>query len=262
MLIFADEMGLKITFLGTGTSQGIPVIASDHPVCLSGDKRDKRLRVSIMIEWDNFCYIIDCGPDFRYQMLRANVHKIDGILFTHEHADHTAGLDDIRPFSFKMGKVPLYANEDVFRSLQQRFEYIFKTENRYPGAPSIEKHLITNSPFNLNDKTVIPVHYLHGKLPVFGYKIDQFAYITDIKFISEKEKEKLKNLEVLVISVVKKGSHHSHMSYEEVMELIKELHPKKSYITHLSHTLGFHKDLEKELPKNVFPAYDGLIINL
>ncbi len=255
-------MSLKITFLGTGTSQGIPVIASNHPICLSTDKRDKRLRVSILIEWDNYTYVVDCGPDFRYQMLRANVQKIDGILFTHEHADHTAGLDDIRPFSFKMGEVPLYAREDVFQSLRQRFEYIFKTENKYPGAPSVSENIVANQPFTLKNKTVIPVDYMHGKLAIFGYKIDQFAYITDIKYITEKEKQKLQNLEVLVISVVKKGQHHSHMSYEEVMELIAELQPKKAYITHLSASLGFHKDLERELPENVFPAYDGLVIEI
>ncbi len=255
-------MGLKITFLGTGTSQGIPVIASNHPVCLSKDKRDKRLRVSILIEWDNYTYVIDCGPDFRYQMLRANVQNINGILFTHHHADHTAGLDDIRPFSFKMGEVPLYARESVFENLRQRFDYIFKTEHKYPGAPNISENPVVNTPFYLGDKKVIPIDFMHGNIPVFGYRIDQFAYITDIKSISQEEKEKLKGLDVLVISVVKKGLHHSHMGYEEVMELIQELNPKKAYITHLSATLGFHKDLERELPKNVFPAYDGLVINL
>ncbi len=255
-------MSLKITFLGTGTSQGIPVIGSNHPVCFSEDKRDKRLRVSILIEWDDYTYVIDCGPDFRYQMLRANVQKIDGILFTHIHSDHTAGLDDIRPFSFKMGEVPLYARASVFENLRQRFEYIFKTENKYPGAPSVSENIVINQPFTLKNKIVIPIDYTHGNLPVFGYRIDQFAYITDIKFISEKEKEKLQNLEVLVISVVKKGEHHSHMSYQEVIELVEELQPKKTYITHLSCTLGFHKDLEKELPKNVYPAYDGLVIHV
>lgn len=255
-------MSLKITFLGTGTSQGIPVIAANHPVCFSKDKRDKRLRVSILIEWDTYCYVMDCGPDFRYQMLRAKVDKINGIIFTHKHADHTAGLDDIRPFSFKMGEVPLYATQNVFENLQKRFEYIFETTNKYPGAPSITQNILTNTPFYLHTKKIIPVEYLHGKITVFGYRIDDFAYITDIKSISDIEKEKLKNLHTLVISVVKYGEHHSHMSYEEVMLFIEELQPQKTYITHLSCTLGFHTELEEKLPKNVFPAYDGLVITV
>lgn len=255
-------MSLKITFLGTGTSQGIPVIANNHEVCFSKDKKDKRLRVSILIEWDDYCYVVDCGPDFRYQMLRADVTKINGIIFTHKHADHTAGLDDIRSFSFQMGAVPLYAQKQVFDNLKQRFDYIFNEEEKYPGAPSVIQNVIENKPFKLKNKKVIPIEYTHGDLTVFGYRIDDFAYVTDIKSITEVEKQKLKNLHTLVISVVRYKEHHSHMSYDEVLHLIDELQPQKAYLTHLSCALGFHAEFEKKLPQNVFPAYDGLEIIL
>lgn len=253
-------MRLKVTFLGTGTSQGIPVIANDHEVCFSEDQRDKRLRVSILIEWNDYCYVVDCGPDFRYQMLRANVKSINGILFTHKHADHTAGLDDIRPFSFQMGAVPLYGTQELFDNLKKRFDYIFDEKEKYPGAPSVIQNTIENKPFKLHNKKVIPVEYKHGDLTVFGYRIDNFAYITDIKSISEAEKQKLKGLHTLVISVIRYKEHHSHMSYSEVLNLIEELQPKRVYLTHLSCALGFHAELDKNLPNNVSPAYDGLEI--
>jgi phosphoribosyl 1,2-cyclic phosphate phosphodiesterase len=253
---------LKITFLGTGTSQGIPVIGSKHPVCLSSDKRDKRLRVSILIEWDDFAYVVDCGPDFRYQMLRANVSKIDGVLITHEHADHIAGLDDLRPFCFQMGAVPIYAQKRVLDNLAYRFEYIFNDENKYPGAPRVEMKFIQNEAFILNNLKVTPIEVFHGNLNIFGYRFNDVAYLTDVKTIAETEKVKLQNLDILIINAIRYQPHHSHLNLVEALELINELKPKKTYLTHISHHLGFHTEVQKTLPKNVFLAYDELVIEI
>lgn len=253
---------LKITFLGTGTSQGIPIIGSNHPVCLSNNPKDKRLRVSVLVEWSDQTFVIDCGPDFRQQMLTNNVSKIDGIIFTHEHADHTAGLDDIRPFFFRQGDIPIYADNRVVDALKIRFNYIFETENKYPGVPNLKVNVIENKAFELPDMTVIPVEGLHYKLPVFGYRFQNFAYLTDFKTVSETEKEKLKNLDVLAVNALRIEPHRSHFNLEEALQLIAELQPKKAYLTHISHLLGFHHEVEKTLPENVFLAYDGLTLNL
>jgi len=253
---------LKITFLGTGTSQGIPIIGSNHPVCLSEDLKDKRLRSSIMIEWATYRYIIDCGPDFRQQLLRENVDSISGIIFTHEHADHTSGLDEIRPFTYAMGDVPLYVPERITDNLQQRFYYIFTKVNRYPGAPSASIQEVYNSPFPLADKEVVPVLFMHGKVPVFGYRIDDFAYLTDVKTIEEEEKKKLQGLNVLVLSALRLEPHPTHLNLDDALALIDELQPKKAYLTHISHRLGFHAEVEQQLPENVFLAYDGLKIEI
>lgn len=253
---------MKITFLGTGTSQGIPVIGSLHPVCLSTDKRDKRLRVSILIEWEDYTYVIDCGPDFRYQMLRANVQKINGVLFTHEHSDHVAGLDDIRPFSFQLGAVPIYAQQRVLENLKQRFDYIFNDVNKYPGAPSVEQHIVDTTNFMLQNLTVSPIKVMHGKLEILGYKFNNIAYLTDVKTIDTEEKKKLKNLDILIINAIRFKAHHSHLNLEEALELINELKPKKTYLTHISHHLGFHAEVEKSLPENVFIAYDELVLEI
>lgn len=253
---------MKITFLGTGTSQGIPVISSSHPVCLSTDKRDKRLRCSVLIEWDNFSYIIDCGPDFRYQMLRSNVQKLNGVLFTHEHSDHTAGLDDLRPFSFQLGAVPIFAQKRVLQNLSHRFDYIFNEENKYPGAPSVEQHEIGDHVFELQNLQVTPIKLLHGKLEILGYKFNNFAYLTDVKTISSEEKEKLKNLDILILSAIRFKAHHSHLNLDEALDLINELKPKKTYLTHISHHFGFHTEIEKVLPENVFVAYDELVLEI
>jgi phosphoribosyl 1,2-cyclic phosphate phosphodiesterase len=260
--IFIKNFNLKITFLGTGTSQGIPVIGSSHPVCLSTDAKDKRLRVSILIEWDTFAYVIDCGPDFRTQMLRAQVTKINGVLFTHEHADHTAGLDDLRPFSFQLGSVPIYAQKRVMENLAKRFDYIFIDENKYPGAPSVQQHIIENKAFLLQNLSVMPIEVSHGFLKIFGYRFQHVAYLTDVKFIDAEEKEKLKNLEVLIINAIRFKPHHSHLNLDEALALIKELQPKKTYLTHISHHLGFHEAVEKLLPENVFLAYDELVLEI
>lgn len=255
-------MKIKITFLGTGTSQGIPVISSTHPVCLSNDKRDKRLRVSILLEWDNFVYVVDCGPDFRYQMLRADVTKINGVLFTHEHADHTAGLDDLRPFSFKLGAVPIYAHKRVLKYLATRFDYILNDNNKYPGAPSVRQIEIKNKPFVISGLNVIPVEVQHGKLSIFGFRFNNIAYLTDVKMIAEEEKAKLKSLDILIINAIRIKPHRSHLNLEEALILIKELKPKKAYLTHISQYLGFHTEVEKTLPKNVFLAYDELVVEV
>lgn len=253
---------LKVTFLGTGTSQGIPVVASNNPVCFSKDKKDKRLRVSIAVEWDEARYIIDCGPDFRFQMLRENIYHIDGILFTHEHADHTAGMDDIRPFSFKMGAVPIYAHKDVIANLKTRFAYIFVEENKYPGAPSVQINEVSLTPFYLKNLLVTPIEAYHADTLVLGYRLNNFAYLTDIKTISIKEKEKLKGLKVLVINALRYKQHHSHLNIEEAIKLVNELKPEQTYFTHISVDMGFHEEVQSKLPKNIYLAFDGLKLTI
>ncbi len=254
---------LTITFLGTGTSQGIPVIGSTHPVCLSNDPKDKRLRVSVLLSWDSNNYIIDCGPDFRQQMLRENCSKIDGILLTHEHSDHTAGLDDIRPFFFRQGDIPFYAEANVYQALHRRFGYIFETENKYPGAPTIMQHVVDmDQEFYLGSKKVIPIRVFHGELPVLGFRIDDFAYLTDVKTIPEHMHNRLFNLDVLVISALRIEPHRTHLNLSEALEIVALLKPKKTYFTHISHKLGFHAEVEKTLPENVHLAYDTLTISL
>ncbi|MGB7784881.1 MAG: MBL fold metallo-hydrolase [Salinimicrobium sp.] len=253
---------MKVTFLGTGTSQGIPVIGSKHPVCLSSDPKDKRLRVSVLVEVDNYTIVIDCGPDFRQQMLSNNVEHLDAILFTHEHSDHTVGLDDIRPFFFKQGDIPVFAHERVMKSLRQRFDYIFASENKYPGAPSVQEHVIKNEAFKLKDLSVIPVNVMHNRVQVYGFRIRDFAYITDAKTIEPEEVEKLKGVEVLVVNALRKEPHHSHFNLEEALEFIEKVKPQRAYLTHISHLLGFHEEVQAELPENVFLAYDNLQITL
>ncbi|MFV0541126.1 MAG: MBL fold metallo-hydrolase [Aestuariibaculum sp.] len=253
---------MKITFLGTGTSQGIPIIGCEHPVCLSNNIRDKRLRASVLVEWDKYAYVIDCGPDFRQQMLQVACTKIDGILFTHEHADHVNGLDDIRPFNFMHGNLPIYAHKRVLKSLTKRFDYIFKKENKYPGAPSVIKSRIKNKAFKLNNIEVTPINVKHGELQVFGFRFNDFAYLTDCKKVKTKEIKKLKNIKVLVVNALRQEPHHSHFNLQEALNFINEVNPEVAYITHISHMLGFHNDVEKTLPKNVHLAYDGLELNI
>lgn len=253
---------MKVTFLGTGTSQGIPIIGSNHPVCLSINPKDKRLRVSVLLEWDDFTILIDCGPDFRQQLLRTNCTRIDAVLFTHEHSDHTAGIDDLRPFYFRQGNLPIYAHQRVLDALGKRFDYIFKTENKYPGVPTLDTHAIQNTPFFVHNKKVTPIEVLHHKLPVFGFRIGDFAYITDAKTVPEPELEKLKNLDVLVVNALREELHLSHFNLDEALAFINRIGPKKAYLTHISHYMGFHDEVQKKLPKSVFLAYDQLEISL
>ena len=254
---------MQVTFLGTGTSQGIPVIGSDHPVCKSSDPRDKRLRVSVLVEWDDFAYVIDCGPDFRQQMLREDVKRIDGVLLTHEHSDHTAGIDDIRPFYFREGDVPFYAHERVFNALHERFAYIFATENKYAGAPRIEEIEISKEKsFTINGLQVVPVEVLHAELPVLGFRMKDFTYLTDVKTISEEEIEKVKGTKVLAINALRYEEHVSHLNISEALALVEKIQPETTYFTHISHLMGFHAEVEPSLPDNVFLAYDGLKIKI
>ena len=253
---------MEIIFLGTGTSQGIPVIGSTHPVCLSTNSKDKRLRVSVMVKWEDYNILIDCGPDFRTQMLNHNIDHLDAILYTHEHNDHTAGLDDIRPYFFRQGDIPIYAHKRVLTSLKKRFEYIFQTENKYPGAPSVAVNEITNSNFTFKDLTITPIDTMHNRLQVFGFRIKEFAYLTDVKTIEKEEIEKLKGVKVLVINALRKESHHSHFNLEDALEFINKVNPERAYLTHISHLMGFHDEVQAELPENVFLAYDNLKITM
>lgn len=257
-----NAKALKITFLGTGTSQGIPVIGSDHPVCLSTNPKDKRLRVSVLIEWDNFTYVIDCGPDFRQQMLRANCSHLDGIVFTHEHADHTAGLDDIRPFYFRQGDIPFYAHKRVLEELTKRFNYIFTSENKYPGVPSVIANEIKNEPFTLGNIQVIPINGYHHKLQVFGFRFGDFAYLTDMKTVAKEEIDKLKGVKVLVVNALREREHVSHFNLEEALSFVEKVAPEKAYLTHISHYMGFHDDVQQNLPNDVYLAYDNLQIQI
>jgi phosphoribosyl 1,2-cyclic phosphate phosphodiesterase len=257
-----DKKTLNITFLGTGTSQGVPMIASKDPVCLSTDIKDKRLRSSLLISWDDKTYVIDCGPDFRQQMLRENVQLVHGVLFTHEHSDHTAGIDDLRPFCYKIGEMPIYLNQKTLDSLEQRFEYIFSKENRYPGAPSVQPIILEKKPFLLDTISAVPIAVKHGELPILGYRIQNIAYLTDVKTITTEEKEKLKDLDVLIVNALRIEAHPTHFNLQEALDFVEELRPKKAYFTHISHKLGFHDEVSKKLPNNVFLAFDGLKIQV
>lgn len=254
---------IKITFLGTGTSQGIPVIGSDHPVSLSNDQKDKRLRSSINIQYNDISINIDCGPDFRQQMLKLNCSKMDAILFTHEHADHTSGIDDVRPFYFKQGKIPIYLHKRVLVSLEERYSYIFNSKKRYPGAPEFEINLIDkNTKFKIKNIRITPIESLHLNLPVLGFRIKDFAYLTDVKTIDESELKKLKNLKILVLNALRFEPHPSHLNVDEAISIINKIKPKKTLFTHISHNMGFHEEVCKKLPSNISLAYDGLEILL
>ena len=252
----------KITFLGTGTSQGIPVIGSRHPVCLSTNAKDKRLRSSVLIETENLSFTIDCGPDFRQQMLKAQCERLDGILFTHEHSDHTSGIDDIRPYFFRQGEIAVYASKLVIDGLKKRFGYIFNSDNKYPGAPSVKvKQIDKDSSFQLGDLKIIPVEVMHNRLSVLGYRIRDFAYLTDVKTIAPEEMDKLYDLDVLILNCLRISPHPTHLNLEEALVIIDKLKPKKTYFTHISHYLGFHDEVDAKLPDNVFLAYDTLQVS-
>ena len=253
---------MKITFLGTGTSQGIPLIGCNCKVCTSVNPKDKRLRSSVMIEHKNTNIVIDTGPDFRQQMLREKVTKLDAVVFTHEHKDHTAGLDEVRAFNFINQMVmPVYATERVQEAIKESFSYIF-ADLDYPGLPKIKLHTICDDIFTVGDMQVQPINVLHYKLPVKAFRVGNFTYITDANFISEEEKEKIKGSEVVVINALRRNHHISHFTFEEAIELANELGAKKTYFTHISHQLGLHDEVSLELPGHIELAYDGMHIEV
>jgi len=253
---------MKITFLGTGTSQGVPIIACECEVCQSTDSRNKRLRASLLIEINGHNIVIDSGPDFRQQMLRANVKTLEAILFTHEHKDHIAGMDDIRAYNYVQQRpTDIYAEKRVQIALMQEFAYVF-AEEKYPGVPEVNMHTIENKEFTISGIKVTPIRVMHLKLPILGFRFGNFAYITDANHIPKEEKVKLMNLKVLVINGLRKQKHLSHFTLDEALELINEVKPEKAYITHISHQLGSHTDVEKELPEGVFLSYDGFSLEV
>ncbi len=253
---------MEITFLGTGTSQGVPMIGCPCNVCNSPDPHDKRLRSSVMIENNSSRIVIDIGPDFRQQMLREKVNSLDAVIFTHEHKDHIAGLDDVRAFNYIHKKpMDVYASERVQTALQREFFYIFSGLN-YPGIPRILMHTIHEQPFTAGGFRIIPVPVMHLDLPVLGFRIGGFSYITDANFIDDASKEIIKNSEVLVLNSLRKEKHVSHFNLAEAVKLVEELSPQKAFLTHISHQLGKHEDVNKELPSNIRCAYDGLKIQL
>ncbi|QJD94487.1 MBL fold metallo-hydrolase [Mucilaginibacter robiniae] len=253
---------MTITFLGTGTSQGVPVIACDCEVCTSTDRHDKRLRSSIMIEEQDTNIVIDTGPDFRYQMLREHVMHLDAVVFTHEHKDHIGGLDDIRAFNFRQQKaMDVYATPRVQEALKREYSYIF-SEYKYPGIPEINLHTIGLKPFDIGQLHFIPIEVLHYKLPVLGFRIRNFTYITDAKTISEQEKAKIKGSKILVVNALQKQAHISHFTLSEAIAFAQEMGAETTYFTHISHRLGKHAEISQELPPGIKLAYDGLKIEL
>lgn len=247
---------ITVTVLGSGTSKGVPEVGCHCSVCTSPFEKDKRLRASVMVRTHGLNIMIDVSPDFREQALKHEIEDIDVALITHEHFDHVGGIDDLRPFC-AMRPLPLYVRPDVDSHLRKRLDYCFR-DKPYPGVPHFDMKIIGNNPFYIDGLKIVPIEVLHGKLPIFGYRIGSFAYVTDAKTISDVEKEKLENLDVLVINALRDTEHFAHFTIDEALELIKEVKPKCAYLTHFSHEAGRHHDLERRLPKNVFAAYDGL----
>lgn len=249
---------MKIRFLGTGTSTGVPETGCLCNVCTSNDKRDNRLRASVLININNRRILIDCGPDFRLQVSNLEFAKLNGILLTHEHYDHVGGVDDLRPFC-RFGDVDIYAEDYVSEALMSRIPYCF-ADKKYPGVPNISLHSISLKPFWVDDILVTPIRLMHQQLPIFGYRIGNMAYLTDLKYIPEEEYSKLEGLDVLIINALRIREHLSHESLAEALVNIKRIAPKKAYLTHMSHHIGLHADVEKLLPNNVYLPYDGLEI--
>jgi len=251
-------LSVKLTFLGTGTSQGVPLIACPCEVCQSADPKDKRLRSSVLIEHAGSTFVIDTGPDFRQQMLRENVKDVDAVIFTHEHNDHIVGLDDVRAFNFINKKaMDIYASTRVQESIHRLFPYIF-SDTKYPGIPKIELHTIFDEPFKINQSIFTPINVMHYKMPVKAFRIENLTYITDANFIAEEEKAKIRGSEIIVVNALRKEEHISHFTFDQAIALMQELQPKKAYFTHISHQLGKHADIVKQLPDWIEPAYDGL----
>lgn len=251
---------MKITFLGTGTSTGNPEIGCRCEVCTSKDPRDWRLRASVLVETQGKKILIDCGPDFRWQMIRNHIDQLDAVLVTHEHYDHVGGLDDLRPFCRLKG-VDIYAAEEVATAIETRIPYAFR-EHKYPGVPNLELHRIGDRPFQAAGVWVTPVRIMHGRLPIFGYRIGNMAYLTDVKYIPEEEYAKLKGVELLVIDALRKKEHPSHESLTEALANIKRIGPKEAYLIHMSHKIGLHAVVDRELPQHVHYSYDGLVVEI
>ena len=253
---------MKITLLGTGTSQGVPVIACDCNVCLSKNQKDKRLRTSAMVEVNNEIFIIDTGPDFRQQMLTNNVKNISGVLYTHHHKDHVAGMDDIRAFNYKWRKdINIYCNNITQKALYNEFPYVFE-KVKYPGVPKVNINLFSNKEFYVNDIKITPIEAMHYKLTVFGFRINNFVYLTDVSEISDKEKQKLYNADLIVLDALRREKHISHFSLEEALSLLDDVKPKQAVLTHISHYMGLHDEVNKELPDNVKLGFDNQVFNL
>lgn len=257
-----DNDKIKVIFLGTGTSIGVPVIGCDCRVCKSADKRDKRFRTSIYLEYKGVSLVVDTGPDFRIQMLRENIENIDAVLFTHAHRDHIAGLDDIRAFNYVLNKrIDIYGAERVIESIRTEFPYIF-SESRYFGAPQLNVNIIESEPFMINNLEICPINLMHDKLPIFGYRFGDFVYITDGSAITEEEIEKCRGAKVLVINALRNSRHVSHFSLQEAIDVVNKIQPEKAYLTHMSHFIGLQSEMESNLPENIRPAYDGLRIEI
>src|ERR1035437_2437688 len=253
---------IRVTFLGTGTSIGVPVIACNCPVCKSSDPRDKRFRTSAIVDVDGQRIVIDCGPDFRFQMLKNQVEDIDAVIFTHEHRDHIAGIDDIRAFNYILNKViDIYASRPVIDSIRTEFPYIF-SENRYFGAPQLTINTLDGRPFMIGPTEIIPIEVQHNKLQIFGYRIGDFTYITDASYISPASIEKIKGSKVLVLNALRNSKHVAHFSLQEALAVIEQIKPERAYLTHISHFLGLQAEVEPRLPENVRLAYDNLTIDI
>lgn len=253
---------MKVVFLGTGTSQGIPVIGCNCQVCNSNNVKDKRLRSSVAVISHDTTIVIDTSIDFRQQMLNSNIKKLDAILYTHEHKDHTAGLDDVRSYNFLQKKsMDVYAEDRVFRALVNQFPYIF-AERKYPGIPQINTISIKDEEFFIQKMNVCPLRIWHYRLPILGYRINNFAYITDASSIPDEEKAKLKDIKCLVIGAIRKEKHYSHFNLDEALEEINQINPERAFITHIGHFMGLYNEVTKELPEKVELAYDGLEIDV
>lgn len=253
---------VRITFLGTGTSQGVPVIACNCRTCQSPHEKDKRLRTSLLIETDDQNIVIDAGPDFRQQMLRAGVKTLKSILLTHEHKDHIGGMDDVRAFNYISKKpIDIYSDERVQDAIKRTYPYVF-AENKYPGVPQMKLITIGDEPFYAGSVRIVPVRVYHYRLPVYGFRFGDFAYITDANYISADNRNKLIGVKYLVVNALRKEKHISHFNLREALQLIDEISPRKAFITHISHQMGLHKEVSRELPASVFLAYDGLAVDL